>query len=259
MLKSIFDVMRGVFRWVKRSILLIGCIFFFTTNLLTLTTGFVQSALSTSLGVLGLSSVYSALDSTYKEASKGKEQLLEEKGRLSNSLDEEKVKSKELKRELGTEKSRTELLENNNQKLRAANTAKTKTITAKTKAIKTNKAAVKSIGGRVTRRTLRSAALNVGSIPFESAPFVGAGVVVVVTGYELHMACDSIDDMNEIYRNMGIKPDDDPGFTEKTCVGYIGQVDKLSEKVSDSFYMGRVDKIVNGLLDDLNMGEDDDN
>lgn len=284
MLKLILQFLASIFRWLRRSLLLIGCVFFFTTNLLTLTSGFVQSALSASLGMLGLSSIYSVLDSTiqrqkttirkqkttirkqkatnrklnsaYKEASKGKTQLLEEKGRLSKSLDEEKAKSKEVKRKLGTEKSRTRILESGNEKLRATNAAKTKTIAAKTRTIKANNAAVKSIGGQVTRRTMKSAAINVAAIPFESVPWVGAGVIAVVTGIELHMTCDNIKDMNQIYASMGIQPEEDPGRVERTCLGYISHVDSIVETVGDTINMIEVQEKVDSILANVGIGDE---
>ena len=142
MLKSVFRFFLGVFRWTRRSILLIGCIFFLTINVLTLTSGFVQSALSASLGVLGLSSVYSTLNSAIRtkkskiqkqrvmntklktdlrEASKGKTQLLDEKKRLSGEIEGERKKSNQLDNDLKKEKTNSKTItgERDAQKRRA--------------------------------------------------------------------------------------------------------------------------------------------
>ena len=256
MLKSVFKFFLGVFRWARRSILLIGCIFFLSINVLTLTSGFVQSALSASLGFMGLSSVYSTLNSAIRtkkskiqkqrvantklktdlrEASKGKTQLLDEKKRLSGERD--------------AQKRRADGLGKNNQTLQKAN--------AKAgKALRTQRAAVKSIGGRVTRRTMKSAAINVGSIPFESAPWLGAGVIAVVTMYELHMTCDNIKDMNGIYAAMKIEPEDDPGLVEGTCLGYIDRVESIVETVGNTIDMKKVEGIVERILAKVGIGDE---
>ena len=282
MLRFTLNTILGIFRWARRSILLIGCVFFFATTVFTLTSALVQSALAASLGMLGISSVYSALESTVKkksktirkqkvaikkfdadlqEASKGKTQLLEKNEKLTRNLGDEKTRSGRLETDLKSEENNSKKLASDRdfQKRRANGLADDKktlqaTNAKSAKTIRSHRAAVRSIGGRVTRRTLRSAALNVSSIPFESAPIIGAGVVVSITAYELHMTCDSIDDMNKIYREMGIEPEEDPGFSEKTCAGYIGKLDDLIDSANKTFNMKRIKSIVDELLADINIG-----
>lgn len=264
--------------------MLIGCVFFLTTNVLTLTSGLVQSALSASLGALGITSVYSVLQSAirakdvkirkqgghikrlkadYKEASKGKKRLISEKNRLATDLDAEKSKTKKLDSKVRRKNATIQKLAAKGQDL----ASKTQSLAKKTgsvvdsnrklsRNIIAQKAVVRNLGGNVTRRSLKSAAINVTSIPFESIPWLGAGVVAVVTGIELHMTCDNIKDMNEIYATMGIEPEDDPGRVESTCLGYIGQVESIVESVSESIDMSKVSKWVDEILAKVGIGDD---
>ncbi|MEP6390004.1 MAG: hypothetical protein ABJ056_08800 [Halioglobus sp.] len=67
-----------------------------------------------------------------------------------------------------------------------------------------------------------------GSIRVESdAPSSPDSLTVLVTGMELHMACDNIYDMDELYRSMGIQVSEEQGMAVETCLGYIQQVNDL--------------------------------
>lgn len=206
MLKTLYNVLRGAFRWARRSILLIGCIFFLTVNILTLTSSFVQSALAASLGALGIQSVYSSLAST---------------------IDRQK---------------------GNIRKQKSTISRQTKANRKARRTIRSQKAAVKKVGGRISKRTLRLAAVNLAAIPAESIPLVGVGVILAVTGYELHQTCDNVDDMNSIYASMGIRPDVDPGLAERTCLGYISKYDNFVKLVGDTVDMSKAKQIAEDII-----------
>ena len=53
--------------------------------------------------------------------------------------------------------------------------------------------------------TKRVAAASVAAIPGEAIPFLGVGVLVAGTAYELHEACESIKDLDELYTGLGIE------------------------------------------------------
>lgn len=61
---------------------------------------------------------------------------------------------------------------------------------------------VQDTGKRIQKRTVRSAAANIGSLPAEAIPYLGWAVVVGVTGYELMLACDNLRDLQDLYREM---------------------------------------------------------
>lgn len=50
----------------------------------------------------------------------------------------------------------------------------------------------------VSDRTKRVAAANAGSMVGEAIPFYGIGIIVVATGYELHVACENMKDIAEL-------------------------------------------------------------
>jgi len=273
-----------MFRWARRSILLIGCIFFLTLNVLILTTGFIQSALAATLAATGISTVYSAMDYTirskdrdirkkqianrelrenYREASKGKEQFIREKRKLTQDLKGEKASTRNLKAKLKKKNAtiisladRSKDLASKTQRLARSNNTLVNTNKQLSSSLSAQKAIVRNLGGNITRRSLKSAAVNVSSIPFESIPWLGAGVVAVVTGIELHMTCDNIKDMNKIYATMGVDPLEDPGAVEKTCLGYIQRVESIIEKVSGSLDMEKVNKWVAEILAKVGIGDE---
>jgi hypothetical protein len=66
------------------------------------------------------------------------------------------------------------------------------------------KAATRKFGSRLTSRTKRVAAKSLAAIPAESIPFIGVGVLIADTGYELYAACESMRDLDELYSNLGM-------------------------------------------------------
>lgn len=61
---------------------------------------------------------------------------------------------------------------------------------------------VQDTGKRIQKRTVKSAAANIGSLPAEAIPYLGWAVVVGVTGYELMLACDNLRDLQDLYREV---------------------------------------------------------
>jgi hypothetical protein len=59
-------------------------------------------------------------------------------------------------------------------------------------------------------RTKRVAAASVAAIPAEAIPFLGVGVLVAGTAYELYEACESMKDLDELYAGLGMA-DEVPG------------------------------------------------
>ena len=76
---------------------------------------------------------------------------------------------------------------------------------------------VKKAGANIRKRTLRSAAVNVGSMAGEAVPYVGIAVIAGATIYELKLACDNLLDLESLYVDFDIEADADRSAVEKIC------------------------------------------
>ncbi len=72
------------------------------------------------------------------------------------------------------------------------------------------KAAARRFGSRLTARTRRVAAKSIAAIPAEAIPFVGVAVLIADTGYELYAACETVNDLDQLYLELGMA-DETPG------------------------------------------------
>jgi hypothetical protein len=70
-------------------------------------------------------------------------------------------------------------------------------------AAKSRKVAARKFGTSLATRTKRVAAASVASIPAEAIPFLGVGLMVAGTAYELYEACESMRDLDELYAGLG--------------------------------------------------------
>ncbi|MEH6570971.1 MAG: hypothetical protein V7709_17955 [Halioglobus sp.] len=55
------------------------------------------------------------------------------------------------------------------------------------------------------------AAKSIAAIPAEAIPFLGVAMLIADTGYELYAACETMQDLDELYSELGITkqaPDD---------------------------------------------------
>ena len=87
----------------------------------------------------------------------------------------------------------------------------------KAKAAAQKKMLLKSAGANIKKRTIKSAAVNVGSMAGEALPFVGWAVIVGATAYELTLACENLLDLESLYDTFGISEDEDRSAVEKIC------------------------------------------
>lgn len=78
---------------------------------------------------------------------------------------------------------------------------------------------IRATGSNIRKRTLRSAAVNVGSMAGEALPFVGWAVIVGATGYELKLACDNLIDVEALQLDFGII--EDINLTERNAINRI--------------------------------------
>ena len=66
------------------------------------------------------------------------------------------------------------------------------------------KAATKRFGTRLASRTKRVAAKSIAAIPAEAIPFIGIAVLIADTGYELYAACETLNDLDTLYTELGV-------------------------------------------------------
>ncbi len=66
------------------------------------------------------------------------------------------------------------------------------------------KAAVRKFGNRLSIRTKRVATRSIAAIPAEAIPYLGIAVLITGTAYELYEACQSIQDLEELYGELGL-------------------------------------------------------
>ena len=95
--------------------------------------------------------------------------------------------------------------------LRGKLDANKKTINAQKKTIKKRSAATRRFGTRLVRRTKRVATASLAAIPGETIPLLGTTLLIAGTSYELYAACESMDDLDELYSDLGMAdevPDD---------------------------------------------------
>lgn len=85
----------------------------------------------------------------------------------------------------------------------------------------------------MTRRLNFSAARNVGSMPAEAVPYIGAGVIVGITVLELYDLCETLKDLEAL--NLAFNPNDAPSEDRRTvCAMVVPTADEIMESVANS-------------------------
>ena len=65
--------------------------------------------------------------------------------------------------------------------------------------------------------TKRVAAASVAAIPGEAIPFLGVGILIAGTAYELYEACESMKDLDEIYAGLGMDEEVPGDVVREVC------------------------------------------
>ena len=84
-------------------------------------------------------------------------------------------------------------------------------VDAKKKIIKNRKIATRKFGTKVTKRTKKLVATTLAEIPGEAIPLLGIPVLLAATAYEIKLACENLDDLDQLYSDLGMAdetPDD---------------------------------------------------
>lgn len=97
----------------------------------------------------------------------------------------------------------------------------------------TSDAAALKLVGQVKKRTARVAAVSLGSTIGQSIPWIGAGVVVAATIYEIDVACETMRDMNALEQALDPSALVDPEV-ERVCGMKVPSKDEVSATVKAS-------------------------
>lgn len=72
-----------------------------------------------------------------------------------------------------------------------------------------SKKLIRGVSRKMQKRIAFNAARNISSIAAESLPVIGAGVVVIVTAYEIKDACENLKDLHQLAIAAGVEHGDD--------------------------------------------------
>lgn len=90
--------------------------------------------------------------------------------------------------------------------------------------------AVKDTSGRLARRVTFASSRNVASVFAESMPFIGIGVIVGVTAWELNDSCEMMKDLHEL--DVAFNPDSAIEGTE-VCGMQVPDRDKVWQRIRE--------------------------
>jgi hypothetical protein len=96
------------------------------------------------------------------------------------------------------------------------------------------KIATRRFGTRLASRTKRLAAKSIAAIPAESIPFIGVGVLIADTGYELYAACESLRDLDQLYVEWDMKTATSDDAMHSVCNPSLPDAEKLLKALTGS-------------------------
>lgn len=71
---------------------------------------------------------------------------------------------------------------------------------------------------RIGQRAVRMSTRSIAAIPLESVPIVGITTIIATTAWEIRDTCNTLDDMAEVQRYLGQKPD--RSFAARACENF---------------------------------------
>lgn len=200
------SVVRGVWGAVKKGVWVVLVLGLLATNIATLASASFLAVASTAFeGVTGLAAGVTALRSRVAVA----EQKVTQGARRAATLEADLVRQRATTKRLTQtiERSAVALnkaagrLEKTGAALLVSN-AKMKARTAELAAVNARAfakfKAVKVITGKISRRAVASASLNLDSLVAQAAPIVGGAVIVGITTWDVTASCATMRDMHEL-------------------------------------------------------------
>jgi len=110
-----------------------------------------------------------------------------------------------------------------------------------------SKKLIKGVSRKMQKRITFNAARNISSIAAESLPVVGAGVVVVVTAYEIKDSCENLKDLHQLAIAAGLEHDADDeqdyycGITTEDLWARRDRVDNPCDELVDVYKISGLD------------------
>jgi uncharacterized protein YoxC len=227
--KKIFTILINFLKLIKKSVYIIIIVVLIGFNILTLTSATVYSV------VQGLLSSLPVISPLFDNS------ILNKNKSLNNKLDALTKDNANIKKnvEKTTKKmqGRIARLTATNSILDTQNINFKKNIKRKENRIRrlenknTNiKKSISSITQSMQRRVATAATANVGAMPLEAIPFVGIGVIVASTGYEIYEACQMMKDLHKI--NVEINPYNAIDESDKVCGLKMPSINDLKRAIS---------------------------
>lgn len=76
---------------------------------------------------------------------------------------------------------------------------------------------IKKYGNKIVKRTARTTAKSIASIPLEAIPYIGVATILGMTAYEIKSACDNKKDMDNLYNELGFLNDEETSTFDDVC------------------------------------------
>jgi nitroreductase len=86
---------------------------------------------------------------------------------------------------------------------------------------------------RLASRTKRVAAKSIAAIPAESIPFIGVAVLIADTGYELYAACETVTDLDQLYKDLGMADETPDDVMHSVCDPELPDAGEVWEAMSE--------------------------
>lgn len=96
------------------------------------------------------------------------------------------------------------------------------------------RAATKRFGTRLASRTKRVTAKSIAAIPAESIPLIGVAVLIADTGYELYAACETLNDLDTLYIELGMTQTTPEDTLQSVCNPELPDARQVWEDVTES-------------------------
>jgi len=97
-----------------------------------------------------------------------------------------------------------------------------------------SRAATRRFGKRLASRTKRVAVKSIAAIPAESIPLVGIAVLISDTAYELYAACETLNDLDTLYRELGVAQPTSEDAVQSVCNPKLPDAQHVWEGVLES-------------------------
>ncbi len=90
-------------------------------------------------------------------------------------------------------------------------------VDARNKTFKNRKLATRKFGTKVTKRTKKLVATTLAEIPGEAIPLLGIPILLAATAYEIKLACENLDDLDQLYSDMGMSDETPDDIMHSVC------------------------------------------